>query len=47
MIKKFNKKHLENAFSEDFATPLFPLLADIYLSEGDLNRAAKVCEIGL
>ena len=47
MKKNIKKNHLEDAFAEDFSTPLFPLLADIYLAEGDIKRAAKVCEIGL
>ena len=47
MIDLTNKKLLETKFAEDFATPLYPILADIYLLEGDLVRARKVCEVGL
>ena len=47
MINALDKKTLENRFAEDFRFPLFPLLADIYLSEGDIKRAKKVCEVGL
>ena len=47
MIDLTNKKLLETKFAEDFATPLYPILADIYLLEGDLARARKVCEVGL
>lgn len=47
MIDLTNKKMLETKFAEDFATPLYPILADIYLLEGDLDRARKVCEVGL
>ena len=47
MINLLDKKTLENRFAEDFGSPLFPLLADIYLSEGDIIRAKKVCEVGL
>ena len=47
MIDLTNKKFLETKFAEDFATPLYPMLADMYLLEGDLTRARKVCEVGL
>ncbi len=42
-----DKIYLENKFAEDFGTPYFPVLADLYLQEKDLSRAKKVCEIGL
>ncbi len=42
-----NKAELEKYFADHFDTILFPVLADIYRTEGDLNRARKVCEIGL
>ena len=42
-----NKKYLENNFAADFGTPLFPVLADLYLKTKDLRRARKVCELGL
>ena len=47
MIDLTNKKLLETKFAEDFATPFYPVLADMYLVEGDLTRARKVCEVGL
>ena len=47
MIDILNKKMLESAFADDFASPYFPILAELYLKEGDLSRARKVCEIGL
>ena len=47
MIDLTNKKNLETKFAEDFATPLYPILADMYLLEGDFTRARKVCEVGL
>ena len=47
MLDILDKKMLENKFAEDFASPFYPLLADMYLVEGDLQRARKVCEIGL
>ena len=47
MIDLTDKKLLEAKFAEDFATPIYPILADMYLLEGDLARARKVCEVGL
>tara|TARA_B100001123_G_scaffold415361_1_gene515798 strand:- start:1437 stop:2129 length:693 start_codon:yes stop_codon:yes gene_type:complete len=42
-----DKSALESAFAENFASPYFPILANLYLDEGDLSRAKKVCEVGL
>ena len=42
-----NQIELELYFADHFDTILFPVLADIYLSQNDLKRAKKVCEIGL
>ena len=47
MIDILNKKMLERTFANDFASPYYPILAELYLLEGDLPRARKVCEIGL
>ena len=47
MININNKKELELIFSQNFGSPYFPILADIYMQEGDLSRAKIVCEIGL
>ena len=47
MIDLTDKKLLETKFAEDFASPIYPILANIYLNEGDLVRARKVCEAGL
>ena len=47
MIDILDKKMLENRFAEDFSSPFFPMLANMYLSEGDIKRARKVCEVGL
>ena len=47
MMDLKNKTELEKYFADHFDTILFPVLADIYKAEGDLNRARKVCEIGL
>ena len=38
---------LEIYFADHFDTILFPVLADFYLRNNQLNRARKVCEIGL
>ena len=38
---------LEIYFADHFDTILFPVLADMYLKNNELNRARKVCEIGL
>ena len=47
MIDMLDKKILENRFANNFGSPLFPILADMYLAEGDIRRARKVCEVGL
>ena len=47
MIDILDKKALESEFAEDFASPFFPMLAEVYLFEGDLPRARRVCEVGL
>ena len=47
MIDIINKKTLEESFAESFSSPYFPILANIYLQEGDITRAKKVCEVGL
>ena len=38
---------LEIYFADHFDTILFPVLADLYLKNNELNRARKVCEIML
>ena len=38
---------LEIYFADHFDTILFPVLADMYLKNNELNRSRKVCEIGL
>ena len=40
-------KELEKVFADDFGSPFFPVLADYYLNENQLDRAKKVCSIGL
>ena len=47
MIDILDKKMLESTFADDFASPYYPILAELYLQEGDLSRARRVCEIGL
>ena len=47
MIDIKNRKMLEHEFAENFASPYFPILAEIYLQDGDLQRVIKVCEVGL
>ena len=42
-----DKKTLESLFAHDFGSPYFPVLADLYMQEGDFRRARLVCEIGL
>lgn len=44
---QYNQLELENIFANDFNTPHFIELAQIYLDTNDLNRAIKVCKIGL
>ena len=47
MVDILNKQELESMFSEDFNSPIFPYLADMYFLEGDIRRARLVCEVGL
>ena len=47
MININDKTVLEGVFAEDFGSPYYPILANLYLQEGDLRRAKKVCEVGL
>jgi len=47
MIDITDKKMLEHKFAENFASPYYPILANMYLLDGDVPRASKVCEIGL
>ena len=42
-----NQSELESYFADNFDTVLFPILADMYLQNRDLDRARKVCDIGL
>lgn len=40
-------KELEQMFTDDFSSPIFPILAEHYLNDNQLQRASKVCMIGL
>ena len=42
-----NKQDLERYFAENLDTYMFPVLAEHYLDDNELDRARKVCEIGL
>ena len=42
-----NQIELELYFAEYFETILFPVLANLYLKQGDYKRSRKVCNIGL
>ena len=42
-----NKQCLESLFAEDFSSPYFPVLANLYMEEGDFRRAKLVCNTGL
>ena len=46
-INALNKKDLEREFAEDFSSPIFPILGELYLKNKELDRAKKVCTIGL
>ena len=41
------KQQLEQIFANDFKSPVFPILAEVYLKNKEYDRALKVCEIGL
>ncbi len=42
-----NRQQLEEYFAENFHSSLFPILSEHYLLDGDLDRAERVCDIGL
>ena len=42
-----NRTAMELHFADNFETLFFPVLSDHYLKDGDLQRARKVCAIGL
>ena len=47
IINVNNISELEHAFAEDFGTPVFPVLANLYLKNKEMKRSRKVCELGL
>ena len=44
---KDSRKALEHIFANNFASPVFPILADLYCKNKEYERALKVCSIGL
>ena len=47
MNNNFDIKVLENIFSENFDSPIYSILVEEYLKLGDLDRANRVCNMGL
>ena len=47
MNTEYDIKKLESAFSEDFSSSLYAILANEYLQNKELDRAHTVCKIGL
>lgn len=45
--KNYTLKELEHLFAENFNSPAFPILADYYFNISQLNKALKVCQVGL
>lgn len=45
-MKLNNREELEQYFADKFDTILFPVLAEQYFVDGDLERAERVCDIG-
>jgi len=46
-MNHFTQRELETIFANNFASPTFPVLANLYYKQKEYNRAQKVCEIGL
>ena len=46
-MENYSRYALEHAFANDFKSPLFPVLANLYYENQELQRALKVCKIGL
>ena len=44
---QYVKKDLEQVFANNFASPVFPILAEIYFQNKEYGRALQVCKIGL
>ena len=43
----FSLYELENLFAEEFDSPIFPILADFYLNNSEIDKAFQVSTIGL
>ena len=46
-MNHYTQEELESIFADDFSSPTFPVLANIYYKKKEYKRALKVCEIGL
>ena len=46
-MNNYTQEELESIFADDFSSPTFPVLANIYYKKKEYKRALKVCEIGL
>ena len=46
-MNHYSRYELEQAFANDFESPLFPVLANLYYDNEEYSRALKVCKIGL
>ena len=47
MKREYSRTELENIFANDFSSPAFPILANLYYKNKEYDRANKVCKIGL
>ena len=47
MSKEYDIKKIEAAFSENFSSGLYSILANMYLKNQDIERSYTVCKIGL
>ena len=41
------RRELEHLFAQNFGSPIFPILADVYFKNKEYVRAKKVCLLGL
>ena len=46
-MKPYNQQELEKVFANNFETPLFPILANLYYEKKEYKRSEKVCKIRL
>ena len=47
MNREYSRRDLENIFANNFASPVFPVLANLYYENKEYKRASQVCKIGL